>query len=320
MAGRNVGEMDLLRTSNYSPNIQVAVRTLTIGGFTLEKATRNPSFALIYAYRYDEFGVKQQYCFAIFEDPPAEDEIESAKIGAGHNNTELVIISPSPIQEKVSIEWARFLNLFGGPVFSYSPLETEFGEQIKQLGFNKLPAGLEGKPDDLFELYTHKALEFIFGCKVNRYGQERRFEAYPDGVILKANRFTALYDTKAYSDGYDVDSNSIRQFGSYVTDFQYRYSQVFDLNAFIVISGAFPSSADALENRSRQLLSETRVPLVFLTAESIVQIINLLSAFPAARRAINWRKIFVHPVVTPNLIQKELDAINKDKIVPKSKR
>ena len=311
--------MTLLGTDLNPPNLQVAVRTLTIGGFALEKANRFPGYALIFMYRYDEFGVKQQYCFAIFEDPPEAVQIQAAEIAAKHNKAEIVIIGSTQVREKPNVMWNRFLNLFGGPVYSYSPLETEFGDCLRQLGFNTLPAVLEGKPDDLFELYVHKALEFIFGCKVHRYGQERRFEARPDGVIIQDRMFSALFDAKAYSNGYDVTLDSIRQFSSYVTEFRSRYSQYFELNAFIVISGSFPHSKKTLEGRSRQFLSETSIPLAFLTAESVVQIIGLLSNFPSARRSINWRKIFVNPVVGPELVQAELQLINKDKIISKNK-
>ncbi len=164
-----MNEMEMIGITNFPADIQVAVRTLTIGGFTLEKATRNPTFALIYTYRYDEFGVKQQYCFAIFDNPPSENEIVSAEIAARHNEYELVVISPSEIKDRASIEWVRFLNLFGGPVFSYSPLDKEFADHLMKLGMHKIPDGLEGKADDLFELYVHRALEFIFGCRVNTY-------------------------------------------------------------------------------------------------------------------------------------------------------
>lgn len=314
-----MGEMDIISSSTNPPNLQVAIRTLTIGGFSLEKANRFPGYALIYMYRYDEFGVKQQYCFALFENEPEAEQIQAAEIAAKHNKAELVIIGSTPASEKPNVLWNRFLNLFGGPVYSYSPLESEFGDYLRQLSFNKLPTGLEGKPDDLFELYAHKALEFIFGCKVHRYGQERRFEARPDGVIIQDRIFSALYDAKAYSNGYDVTLDSIRQFSSYVTEFRSRYSQYFELNAFIVISGSFPHSKETLEGRSRQFLSETSIPLAFLTAESVVQIIDLLSNFPSARRSINWRKIFVYPVVGPELVQAELQLLNKDKIIAKNK-
>ena len=91
-----------------------------------------------------------------------------------------------PFGSSNPIEWDRFLNLFGGPIFGLSPLESDFGTQLNQLGQNKLPLGLEGKADDLFELYVRNAFEFIFGCKVIRYGQDRRFETRPDGIILQS--------------------------------------------------------------------------------------------------------------------------------------
>jgi hypothetical protein len=312
--------MDLPDTNSRSPNLQVAVRTLTVGGFILQKASRYPGYAVIYMHRYDEFGVKQQYCFALFEGKPAPGQIQAAEVAANHHQAELVFISPTTIHEQPYIEWTRFLNLFGGPVYSYSPLEPEFGDYLKQLGLNKLPASLEGKPDDLFEIYVHRALEFIFGCKVHRYGQERRFEARPDGIIVQGRTFSALYDAKAYSKGYDVTLDSIRQFSSYVLEFRNRYNQYFDLHSFIVISGTFPHKKNTLESRSRQLLSEVNIPLVFLTAESIAHIINLLSDFPSARRSINWRKIFVNPVIDPGLIQAELQIIDQDKIIPRTKK
>ena len=312
--------METISITHFPADIQVAVRTLTTGGFTLEKAARNPTFALIYASRYDEFGVKQQYCFAIFDNPPTQNEIIAAEIAAKHNEYELVIISPSEIKDRASIEWTRFLNVFGGPIFSYSPLDKEFADHLMKLGLHNVPDGLEGKADDLFELYIHRAFEFIFGCRVNRYGQERLFEACPDGAILKDKSFTALYDTKSYSNGYEVDLDSIRQFGSYVTDFQQRYGSIFDLHAFLVIAGEFSSSSDSLENRSRHFLSEARVPLVFLTAKTVVEMIQLLSEFPAARRAINWRKIFVHSLVTPTLLKQEIETVTRDNIVFKHQR
>lgn len=315
-----MGEMDLTRTHQNNPDLQVAVRTLTVGGFILEKVRRFPGYALIYMFRYDVFGVRQKYCFALFERKPVSEQIQAADIAANHNKAELVVISPATIKDTSNIEWKRFLNLFGGPIHSYNPLEPEYGEQLKKLAFNKLPTSLVGKPDDLFELYVQRALEFIFGCKVHRYGQERRFEARPDGVILQDKTFSALYDTKAYSKGYDVTLDSIRQFSSYVSDFRSRYDQFFELHSFIVVSGAFPHTKKTLENRSRLLLSEANIPLAFLTAETIVHIIDLLADFPSARRSINWRKIFVNPVIVPELVQAEIQLISKDKIIAKAKR
>jgi hypothetical protein len=310
--------MNFFSPDSNPPDLQIPIRTLIVGGFTLDNATRFPGYALIYTHRYDEFGVKQQYCFALFEKKAEAEEIASAKIAATYNKAELVIISLNTIPDTPSMEWSRFLNIFGGPVYSHSVLDPEFGDCLSKLGSNVLPEGMAGKPDELFEIYVHHALEFIFGCKVHRYGQARLFEARPDGVILLDRLFSALYDAKSFSKGYKVNLDSIRQFSSYTADFRGRYNQFIELNSFIVISGSFPDSTRTLEKRSRQFLSEVNIPLSFLTTDSMVEIIHLLSDFPSARRAINWRKIFVNPVTDPYQIRAELNLIWKDKIISKT--
>lgn len=302
---------------NSIPSLEVAIRTLTIGGFILEGANRKPGYALIYMDRYDEFGQKQNYCFALFENDPSKNEVEAARIAAKHKKAYLVVISPDIISNIPSIEWERFINLFGGAVFSLSALETEFADHLNHLGRNQLPNGVKGKADDLYEKYARNALEFIFGCKVIPYGQERRFESRPDGIILQSEKFTALYDTKAYSSGYDVSLETIRQFSSYVRDFRRRYSQFFELNAFVVISCDFPHRKTTLESRSRELLAEVGVPLIFLNSVTIIDVIKLLARSPSLRRSINWRKVFTNPVIEISYVKDEIQMIQKDLIIPK---
>lgn len=302
---------------NYPPSLEIAIRTLTFGGFLLEGANRNPGYALIYMERYDEFGARQKYCFAIFEHNPGEDEVAAVEIVANYKKATLVVISPSLYQSRPSIEWERFINLFGGPIFSLSPLDTEFADHINLLGQNLLPNGLDGKADDLFEKYVRNALEFIFGCKVILYGQERRFEPRPDGIVWQNEKFTALYDTKAYSGGYKVTTDSIRQFSSYVSDFRKRYNHFFKLNAFIVISGDFPHRKSTLDSRSRELQAEVGIPLVFLKSDTITQLIKLIAKVPSLRSSINWRKIFTNPVIEMDQVLEEIRLIQKDHIIPK---
>lgn len=302
---------------SFPPNLEIAIRTLTFGGFLLKGANRNPGYASIYMDRFDEFGEKQKYCFALFENEPSEDEVQAAKIAATHRKATLVVISPDIYLNFPSIEWERFINLFGGPIFSLSPLEPEFADHLCQLGKNQLPSGVEGKADDLFEKYIRNALEFVFGCKVIPYGQERRFEPRPDGIIWHSDKFTALYDAKAYSNGYEVTADTIRQFSSYVSDFRKRYKHFFTLSAFVVTSGDFPHHRSTLENRSRELQAEVGVPLIFLRTSTVVELINSLAKNPTLRRSINWRKIFTNPVVELSHVEDEIHLIQKDRIVSK---
>jgi len=298
------------------PNLNLAVRTLTIGGFLLDGAERNPGYILIFAQRIDEFGIPQKYCFALFDNAAASEEIESANIAASYKGYNLILVGHIGTSKLPNIEWDRFINLFGGPIFTLSPLETEFIPHLIELSHNKLPTGLTGRPDDLFEIYVRNAFEFIFACRVVRYGQDRRFESLPDGIALNFTRFSALYDSKAYSKGYEVTEDSMRQFKSYVEDFKRRYSQYFELNTFIVISGEFPNAKSALEGRSRELQAGTQVPLSFLTANTLGEIITIMAKNPLLRRSIDWRKIFVNPLIDSALVRQESERILKDKIIP----
>lgn len=301
------------------PDLSIAVRTLTLGGFFLnsdEGAQRNPGYTLLHMNRYDEFGIEHKYSFAIFDQKPTTNQVNAARISANHRNSRLVVISSISSDEIDSIEWDRFINIFGGPVLSSGVLEPEFKSHLSTLGRNILPKALTGKADDVFEIYVRNALEFLFDCRVVRYGQNRRFEARPDGIVIQGKGFNALYDTKAYAEGYKVTKDTIRQFKSYAEEFRRRYSQYFEINTFIVISGFFPDRQRELEERSREMQAEAMVPLSFLTADTLGEIIELLSNSPLARRSIDWRRVFANPVITKALIEKELEILTKDKIIP----
>ncbi|MBN1316519.1 MAG: hypothetical protein JXA42_13670 [Anaerolineales bacterium] len=307
--------MDKKASGYNKPDISIAIRTLLMGGFLLEDAQRKPGYTILLMSRHDEFGASNRYCFALSEQQLNSPQIEAAKIAANHHSAQLVLID-SKSDDVPTVEWSRFINLFGGPVYSSSPLEPDFADQLITLGHNQLPNGINGKPDDLFEIYVRVSLEFVLGGKVLRYGQERRFEARPDGIALPFHGFLALYDTKAYSDGYIVDLDSIRQFKSYIDDFFLRYKDYLPrLNSFIVISGFFPHKKTTLERRSHDLLADCGVPLSFLNAKSLAVIIKMISQHPTCRHAINWSRIFADAIVNPSHVNDEIEAIIRDGIV-----
>jgi hypothetical protein len=304
-----------MQNDDSPSDLTIAVRTLVTGGFILESVERKPGYALLHMLRYDEFGATHRYCFVLAETCLGTAQVAAARISAQHHHEQLVLIGPEG-NSVPTIEWDRFLSLFGGAIFSSGPLEADFGNQLVALGHNQLPDGLQGKADDLFEAYVRAALEFMLGQRVIRYGQDRRFEARPDGIVLPHKNFSALYDAKAYSEGYQVDLDSIRQFKSYVTDFTQRYHAYLPrLNAFIVLSGTFPHRDQTLAKRSRDLFAECGVPLIFLTADSLAEIIRLLAMHPAARSAINWPRIFADPIIRPIQVQDELSAVLRDGII-----
>lgn len=299
------------------PRLTTAVATLISAGFALESVERNPGYAVLLLSRRDEFGTRQAYAFAVAEDRLlTATHVEAARITANHHGATLVAVGETTAAVP-TVPWDRFINLFGGPVSSQSPWETDFGGHLIELGHNRLPAGLSGRPDDLFEIHVRLALEFILAGRVIRYGQERRFETRPDGIALVDERFRALYDAKAYSSGYPVTADSVRQFKSYVDDFSKRYQAFLPrLNAFIVISGTFEQRDATLGDRSREFLAASGIPLSCMRAETLAAAVALGTQYPAARRSINWGRVFADPVVDQRRIADEFEAVRRDLIVP----
>ena len=74
-------------------------------------------------------------------------EIEAIKITAQHHQSQIVLIGNGD-SDLPLIEWNRFINLFGGPVYTTYPLETEFLEHLELLGHNQLPDGVQGSASD----------------------------------------------------------------------------------------------------------------------------------------------------------------------------
>lgn len=285
------------------------------GGFVLNKVQREPGYALLLARRLDEFGVAHCYCFAVFEDEFGPAQIEAIKIAAKYHGAAPVLVGEG-VADLPTLEWNGFISLFGGPIFSLKPFEPQFREHLHELGHNRLPEGLKGKADDLFEVYVREALEFVLGERVVRYGQERLFEARPDGLVLPSQGFYALYDAKAYGDGYPVTQDSLRQFGSYVKDFSKRYGTYLQrLNSFLVISGEFTQGDKALDSRSRDFMAENQVPLSFMTTDTLGEIIEVLAETPVIRRAVNWSRVFSDSVVRPSLVRSEIGLVLRDKTV-----
>jgi hypothetical protein len=261
--------------------------------------------------------VRTEYLFILADDRLTETQVDAAKIPANYSHAFPIIIGETfkGCEEQV-IPWDRFESLFGGAIFSTWPTEPEFSDNLLKLGNGELPKDLIGKTDDLFEEYVRIALEFIFGTRVARYGQERAFEAKADGIILQNPGFYALYDAKSYKNGFEINLTEIQKLKSYVDDFDARYRAILTrLNSFILISGTFPQRKSTLENKSKTLISMCNVPLSCLSAETLVGITEIISENPRIRKSVNWARVFSEPVVKLSMVKQEFNSIAKDGII-----
>ena len=299
------------------PHIHEALRALVTSGFTLEQANRNPGYALLVMFRYDEFGTKTSYCFVLADESLSESQADAAKIAADHHDAQLVVVGPET-GEIDTLDWSRFIGLLGGPIPSLTPLDEDFRENLVVLGQNELPAGYEGAPDELYESYVWAGLSFLLGGRAVRYGQERLFESVPDGLVLQEPDFIALYDAKAYSSGYEITADSIRQFASYIEDFLRRYSPYFPrINTFIVASSIFSQQPGTLVSRSQELQARCGAPIAFVTSEALADAISIILDNPRTRQSINWSQVFANPIFDSVSVNHEVRRIIEDRVVPK---
>ena len=294
------------------------VRTLIGSGFQIAKSVRKPSYLVFHAYRRDEFGVRWHYLFAYSGSRKlSEGDLAGLRSIASTEGASLIVIGEAGgVNDQVpTLSPEDFTARLGGAIPSFLPLEPGYADQLKKLGRNELPPGLAGQADNLFEAYVHAGLEFLLQERVVRYGQDRRFEVVPDGLVMGQGPFILLYDCKAAKKGYHISRDSIRQFADYVKSFHQRYEKYTGrLHAFLLISGEFQSEG-TLEARSRELYAECKVPLVFLAAGEMGKIVTMMADRPAYRQSIDWQSIFSESVIRADEVDKYLQARTRDKII-----
>ena len=295
------------------------VRTLLSLGFLIVHSNRNPSYIALTIARIDEFGVQNRYLMACCDIgiTLSGGDVRSLQKQAKHEGTALVVVGAVESRDSSLpvMTLDDFLGRLGGPVSALLPLEPAYPDQLRILGHNALPAGLVGKPDDLFEKYVHAGLQFVLQDRVVRYGQAHLFEAVPDGLSVGRRSPLMLYDAKAAADGYEITRDTIRQFSDYVRCFHERYEaytgRVF---CFLVVSGDF-HAAETLEARSNQLYADCQVPLRFLPAAEMASIVSLLANRPTYRQSLDWKAVFSNTIVRVTAVQKHLEASCRDGVI-----
>jgi hypothetical protein len=293
------------------------VATLLTNGFNITKIDRLPhENNIIHIYKYDKLGATVNYSI-LFSNDSDENSIIDILIAEAENHTAKALIVSDHFTSTRCQTYTHkaFFNFFGGIINTGLILIPNLSQILNDLGHNILPPGTTGKPDDLHEFYVKECFQFILESPTRRYGIDRSFESVPDIVVLSNNGFMLLIDSKAYSNGFPFDADSIKRFKSYVEDFRLRYSSIFGMVlSFVVVSGSFPDSENSLSNRSDELYQTCGCKLSCITSKQLGLITELLKTNPETRGSINWRNIFTKLIIDSTLINKEILRINKDKI------
>lgn len=287
-------------------------------GFDIDRVERKPNFLALHTGRSDEFGNTNRYLIAYAGDSPISDaDAEILRKIASLERSALVIVSnnislntDAPVLTK-----SELFGRLGGALSSVVPLEPEYAEQLLTLASNKLPPGLAGTPDDLFEAYAHAGLQFLLRGRVIRYGQERKFEIVPDGLIIGGHAPLMLYDCKAANERFDFSQTTIRQFSDYIKRFHKQCeAYVGRLHAFVAISDEF-QSADTLLARSNELYSDSGVNLVCMTASALGATVSIFAERPIFRSVVDWKSLFVPPIFEAKKVKQAVEARIRDGVV-----
>lgn len=293
--------------------------TLTINGFHLGKVERlSPENIILNCHRFDKLGGSVNYLVLLSEDKAESSSCDSLfRMASNDKKAKAILINDHFRSTRFdTYTKEKFFDFFGGMVNTGLVLIPNLPDILDQLGHNKVPTGLEGKADDLHELYIKECLQFIMSSPVRRYGIDRAFQKLPDGVVLGKDRILFPIDSKAYSKGYSMSADDIKRFASYCADFRQRYSNDFGpVYSFLVVTGSLLDSEVTISNRSNELYNECGVKLNCVESKVLGLMVEVLKNEPQFKSALNWKNVFVKPKIELRQFENELDRIRDDKII-----
>lgn len=291
--------------------------TLLTNGFQIDKTDRFANSNIILNIRkFDKLGAEVKYSI-LFTDNKEELGITSSLITVANDyNAKPIIVCDNFKSTKcISFTFKEFFSFFGGLINTGLLLIPDLPNILESLGKNLLPKGLEGDPDTLHEIYVKESLQFILQSPTRSYGQDRLFESLPDGLVICKNKMQILYDSKAYSKGFDFSADDIKRFASYVIDFNDRYSRTIgEVFTFTVITGRFKANPKTIQKRSDYLYSLCSCKLSCIESRELGDIVQQLQIEPEVRSSIDWKHIFSALMINKALVNKEISRIKKDNI------
>lgn len=303
-------------TSNED-KISGLTTTLLASGYILENTNRTADGLLLRYSHIDDFGCIIKHLVILGDRRLDRRVIDQINDRARREGSYLVVVGDADVPEGIPVlDYERYLAIFGGEVRTLLPLEEYYPENLRILGHNELPKGLTGKADNWFEIYVEAGLQFIFGNRVVRYGQERRGESVPDGVAFQDGSYI-LYDAKAAQSGFSVEAEHIRQFGKYVDDWYSRYgTSIGKPYVFLVVSGYFADTDPSLLGRSNDLKALTKgVSLSFLDTNTLGQAVGFYRQNPGLRKITDWYRVLANHLITYDVIKSHANSARKDNML-----
>jgi len=293
------------------------VSTFITNGFVVEQMERFSKSNIIFnIFKLDKLGAIVKYSILFTKDKTETSLTTSLLTLSNTFSSKPFIVSDNFVSTDCTTHtFQKFYDFFGGIVNTGLILIPNLPDILEELGLNKLPTVLQGEAFDLHELYVKECFQFILQSPTRRYGKERLFESIPDGIVICKNGMMILYDSKAYSKGFDFSADDIKRFASYVDEFNKRYSSILGtVFTFTVVTGKLNATEKVIAKRSKELYKKCNCNLSCITSRELGNIVQLLQKEPNIRASILWRNIFAELLIDTALIQKEIIRIKKDNL------
>jgi hypothetical protein len=214
---------------------------------------------------------------------------------------------------ELQLGWADFMDALGGAVPSWRALAPEYERNLVTAGSNELPVGATGEAWRVFEDLVADGFELVFGRKVRRMGARKRGQRVSDMIAQIPDGAVLVVDAKATADAFSATVSELRPLIEYTRMQRLRQRGHNEVFAAVLVALAFEQDASGLSAVSRQFLAETGVPVAFLQATLLGQMVASFSQRPDLRIALHWRSLFSGGLVKARDFQSELRRVDAER-------
>jgi hypothetical protein len=214
------------------------------------------------------------------------------------------------------VSWTEFVNVLGGAVPSWRALSSQYPAALMTAAKNEVPQGMSGEAWAIFEDLVADGLEFCFGRKVGRFGGRRRGLRVSDMIAQLPDSSLIVVDAKAYEAGMSVTWPALRALVEYVIkqkDYQQNRNEIVGA---LVVSSKFQGRKSGLSKPATDFLGETRVPLCFMTAETLGTIVRDLTNVSDFRNSVRWKLLFTGGLIEIDRLRRELKRVEVERFEP----
>lgn len=295
-----------------NPNVALATRTLLLAGYAIENSRRQPTHIEILCHKISALASDVRYLVAITESESfSEHAVQELRRIAGREGRSLVLVGTTATD--LQLGWADFLDALGGAVPSWRALAPEYENNLRTTGSNKLPVGVTGEAWRLFEDLVADGFELVFGRKVRRMGARKRGQRVSDMITQIPDGAVLVVDTKASAGAYSASISELRPLIEYTRMQRLRQRGHNEVFAAVLVAPTFEQDVGGLLGISKQFLTETGVPVAFLQAQLLGQMVTSLSQRPDLRTAVHWRALFSGGLIDARDFQSELKRADSER-------